>query len=140
MAKKTTVVKRATRKALPFTPEIRARWRKVRAAILAEPKKYDQGEWGHGARPTCSAPACLSGWFHHFTPKQRKRDQFGSTIASDMPGFDTSTLTDGAAIGWPEPFYTQWHNERYGIGCKRRPAVLAKIAAARITHLLRTGE
>ncbi len=122
--------KTANRKQLPFTPEVRQRWREVRNLILAEPEKYDQREW-------CGTAMCLAGWFHMLTPESEREGSADLTLAKFVTGVDEYRITTAMGRGWPEPFASEFCNE-----CDEdnRPLVKAQIAARRITHLITKGE
>lgn len=122
------------KKRLPFTKEIRARWRKVKAAILRDPQFYDQRAYGDGQRPRdCGSACCLAGWYAAFLPSNDPLKRSGDFLAVKRDVGLHHTITSSYGIDWPEPFATRYQRAASN---KQR----AKVAAARIDHLLNTGE
>lgn len=122
----------AKRKKLPFTTEVRQRWRKVRARILREPGKYDQGDYGY-QNGTCNSAMCLAGWYAHYLSKADPlRFSPREAIARDY-GNAWGRITTATGIAWPAPFAMEFQRAS-------TPRDRAKVAAKRIDHLLRTGE
>src|SRR4051812_519634 len=100
-------------KKLPFTKAVRARLLKVRDAILAEPKLYNQGSFGVGARPkSCGTACCIAGWYCVFLPKSDPMKE----------GYDDRALTRDTGVWielwsatgrqWPYPFNKQFMRAR----------------------------
>ena len=119
-----------------FTPAVRARWRKVKKAILANPKAHRQWDYGSTTQKPASTAACLAGWFYHFTPQARRQEGEAAsdmTLRSEMALTSVLAITTASGAHWPAPF-----NHRFAKATTDKQR--AKVAAARIDHLLATGE
>lgn len=85
--------------------------------------------------PPCGTTACIHGWtalFHDKTVKQTGHLSFQwSAKKIGLPPRKTESLF--VAESWPKPFADQYTQARI-------PMRRAKIAAARIEHLIKTGE
>lgn len=81
--------------------------------------------------PPCGTAACIAGWANLLTGGMEEGDHFR---AADVLGLDREMAWNVfGADSWPDHFWTQFRKARY-------PKVRAKIAAARIEHLIETGE
>lgn len=77
--------------------------------------------------------ACIAGWAAVLSGKNPEYDQVQDE-ASELLGLSYTKSQDlFFTPNWPEPFYTQYTKAR---SQKQR----AKIACARIDHLIETGE
>lgn len=118
--------------------------RRVKRHILAEPKrllmaayvmrgtprkKFD-GDNGQQSFPQCGTVGCIAGWACLLSGNGEEQNAFDPAAA-------LLNLTDPSKLffegSWPLPFADQYQ-------LAKTPAKRAKIAAARIEHLITTGE
>lgn len=135
-----------------LTPVVKRRLKKVRDLILAEPKQFAMEEFIAKNRraakagdtslrddvPTlpqalkCGTTCCIAGWYHLVTPKKERGTWIGETLqqALNASAFEDAVIY---ATMWPEPFKARYAKAK-------GPKAQARVAAARIDHLLATGE
>ncbi len=137
------------------------RLRRVRAAILANPRLYNQNSI-QCADESCGTAACILGWANTLFPKTSKRQRDAakkSWNAEDEHYFSVlspdarRTLTCGTAAlyltavqakrlwtpdQWPNPFRDEESRAYYELGSSEFRRAAAWIAARRITHFIRT--
>lgn len=129
--------------------------RKIQKHITEEPRRFfmsglrvkakNETKWADYAAsfarsdlsptmPSCGTAACIAGWALTLSNKRmgysaldRAGDLLG--LPAKYFGYDHVFVADK----WPEPFYRRWQDAR-------TPKQRAKIACARIDHLIKTGE
>ncbi len=119
---------------------------KVKAAILAEPERFDMSRFFAGT-PKRHTAAFIAGWALALASEQSideaKLERASvHSLPTDIAGQEALELTDKEkdllfySDGWPEPFISRFKIAHWQ-GNKRKAA---RIAADRIDHFLQTGE
>ena len=125
---------------------------RVRAAILAEPEKFDMSDYFKKSDSSpCGTAACIAGWSIAISKRWKR-------LSNGYPLYSTDTTTLGLshwpawleavkllkindeqagklfmAHAWPEPF-------RSSFALRKTNKHKARIAARRIDHFIATGE
>lgn len=129
--------------------------RRIKRHILAQPKRFlmshsiikanSQKEWrgniqwapeASKIRPPCGTAACIAGWAVLLTKGSAEVDSVRYEAAMALGVEVEERWTDHTlfyAPRWPKPFAAQYESAT-------KPAQRAKIAAARIEWLIKTGE
>lgn len=117
--------------------------RRIQKQILKEPKQFDMSWWytpGEGV-PNCGTAACIAGWAVALDKKINPREAHRLMGASIIPSRAENLLklSDCQARAlfftsyWPKEFKWKFNNAK----TSRQEA---KVAVARIEHLIKTGE
>jgi hypothetical protein len=116
--------------------------RKVQKHILAEPKRFDMGNFGYllpegDGGPKCGTVGCIAGWAVLLDGNKKAIGTWEVTkLVGEEEGKDSLELTELQKdrlfflSGWPKKF----HDKYFGHSREEQ----AKIAAARIEHFIRT--
>lgn len=123
--------------------------RKIQKHILEEPKRFfmaaylDQGRPGSRTSefrdqakrfPSCGTTACIAGWANILTGARSNEEICDSERAVSRLGIERGRRAQlFLDSDWPQPFSSNYERAM-------TPAKRAKIAAARIEHLIKTGE
>lgn len=113
--------------------------RKVRNHILAEPRRYDQGEVASEVsrrKSPCGTRACIGGWADILEDDDVKDlSDVSLGRAQKKLGFtdeQANIVFFGGGPDWPEEFEKAWRND-----IPRKEA--ARLAADYINYIIRTG-
>ena len=122
--------------------------RRIQKQILAEPRQFFMSWWFTSDPddvmskkiPNCGTAACIGGWAVALSKKmkpERARIFHGGGIgplATSLIGLDPA-FADRLFVAswWPMQFRSKWR-------VASTPLARAKVAAARIEHLIKTGE
>lgn len=123
--------------------------RKIQKHILEEPRRFFMAwftalgkpgtkfasKWSDLAAtvPPCGTAHCIAGWANHFTDHEDASDVVHAAKVLRLSESGVYWWNLFEAGDWPEPF--RWHYEN-----AKTPKARAKIAAARIDHLIEHGE
>ena len=128
--------------------------RRIQRHILEEPRRFQmdaeiiqaktQHQWlncitffsrdASKTMPPCGTAACIAGWANILSDIQL-RGREGRNSAADLLGIEAGNSWCHHPLffarNWPEPYATRYKNAK-------TPKLRAKIAAARIEHLIKT--
>lgn len=124
--------------------------RRIQKHILEEPRRLDMGNWKRTNMdglhaPPCGTTACIAGWALTLSGKPLPQFDNIARDAARLIGVHHTQIQYGNCdedcqagrlflrLEWPEPFASDY-------GKTMNPGKRAKIAAARIEHLISTGE
>ncbi len=133
------------------SPKVARMLRKVIAHILDEPLRYDQDEVlvyqepgesffytiiGERKVPQCGTIGCLAGWVTALSLSKKKAEEVDpikfAANKLGLSGYQRNSLF-GGVFSWPEQFADAYHRAK-------TPLQVARVAAKRVEHFIKTGE
>lgn len=126
--------------------------RRIQNQILKEPRQFFMSWWftndpddvSAKAIPNCGTAACIGGWAvtlsQRVKPARMYRKSSYSTYRTGVLAAELIRLPDGynrnklfVTTMWPPEFHMRWRNAA-------TPLARAKVAVARIEHLIKHGD
>lgn len=118
--------------------------RQVQKFLLAEPRRFDMGEWitslayadGVLANPPCGTALCIAGAAYAISSKLKLDHTCVESVVVSRGAVEALQLEGPSPLffvcDWPEKFRTKYHNAE-------TPLQRAKVGVARIEHFIKTG-